>query len=81
MGGSSGWQAQEQYDKMEAVARAKKPKDRERWDVKYLKSLDKMRLKEQSDRHWSWRIVQALVMYIFLAPVAYILYEVLTFVN
>lgn len=54
MSGSSGWMAQEQYDKMEAVALAKKPEDREPWEVRYLESLDEMLQAEIENRHWSY---------------------------
>lgn len=72
---SSGWMADDQYDKMEAEARAKKPEDRELWEVLYLESIDEMRLQEKLDRHWLWRPVCILFLYAILAPMVFTFYQ------
>ncbi len=72
MGGSSGWQAEEQYDIMEAEALAKKPEDREPWEVLYLESLQEMRHQEWLDAHWLRRAAQCIVWWLPFLFIAYL---------
>lgn len=80
MSGSSGWMAQENYDRMEAVALAKKPENREPWEVNYLNSLEDMRQAEIADRSpVVFRIFQLFMFYILIVSVVGVI-KVLTLI-
>jgi len=73
---SSGWMADEQYDKMEAEARAKKPEDRTFQETCFLDSIDEMRQVEREARHpVAWAIFRFILGLIIIAPYAYLLYQ------
>jgi len=82
MAGSSGWMADESYEKWEREARAKKPSDRTEAEVNYLASLDKMRQAEVAGRHWTFYwIFRPLLIYIVCTPFmmfGYVVYVLLT---
>lgn len=66
----------DQYDRMEAEARAKKPQDRTHQEVCFLDSLDEMRQAEREARHpIAWAIFKIGVIYIVVVPMGYTFYE------
>ncbi len=67
------------YAIMEAEALAKKPEERETWEVRYLDSLEEMRQAEINDRHpVAWAVFQLVMFYMLLAPVIYFVVRLLT---
>ncbi len=66
------------YAIMEAEALAKKPEDREPWEVRYLESLEEMRQAERDARHpIAVVIVRIIIVYIFVV-IGLALYELTT---
>ena len=82
MGGSSGWRAAIEYDKQEALIRAKKPKDRTKVEQRFIDSIDEMEQAEINGRHWTFYwIFRPLVIYLMCTPFmmfGYVVYTLLT---